>query len=95
VLDHVVAAVTAIAEPIARQACASFPTLECCDVLAEIHLAWLERATRDESLVSSERVLAVAFGVAARCMQEERRRLRMLAQLRDHARLHPDGVLLQ
>jgi hypothetical protein len=54
----------------------------------------LERAT-GESLVSSDQVLAVAFGVAARCMQEESRRLRMLARFRVYARVHPEGVLLQ
>lgn len=91
-LDPVVTVVTAIAKPIAERACTSFPTLECCDVLAEIHLALLERAT-GESLVSSDQVLAVANGVAARCMQEESRRLRMLARLRGYARQHPEGVL--
>ena len=94
-LDPVVVAVNAIAEPIARMACRHISTLECCDVLAEIHLEWLERATRDKSPVSSDRVLAVAFGVATRCMQQEARRLRMLAKLRVYARLNPDGVLLQ
>lgn len=93
-IDPLVAAVNAIAEPIAIYACAHIPTLESCDVLAEIHLALLEQAT-GESLVRLERVHSVAFSVAARCMRDETNRLRQLASLRRSAYLLPDGVLLQ